>query len=74
MQTSAGSAASARTSSPAAELRAAVEHHGKGRLDKAEELYRRALRRHPDHPDILHLLGVLAFDRGRPERALQLIG
>ena len=56
------------------ELRTAVEHHRAGRFDKAEALYRRALRRHPNHPDILHLLGVLALDRGRPERAIQLIG
>ena len=55
------------------ELRAAIEHHRAGRLDKADDLYRRALRRHPDNPDILHLLGVLALDRGRPERAIQLI-
>lgn len=56
------------------ELRLAVEYHRAGRLDKAEGLYRQALRRYPDHPDILHLLGVLALDRGRPERAIQLIG
>ncbi len=56
------------------ELRAAVEHHRRGRLDKAEDLYQRALRRYPGHPDTLHLLGVLALDRGRPERAIQLIG
>ncbi len=55
-------------------MRAAVEHHRAGRLDKAEDLYRRALRRYPDHPDILHLLGVLALDHGKPERAIQLIG
>lgn len=66
-----------RASRPAAlsdELRAAVEHHRAGRLDKAEDLYRGALRRRPDHPDILHLLGLVALDRGRPERAIQLIG
>ena len=65
---------SARQTATPDELRAAVEHHRAGRLDKAEDLYRRALRRHPDHPDILHLLGALALDHGKPERAIQLIG
>ena len=30
-------------------------------------------RRFPDHPDALHLLGVIAHQRGRQERAIQLI-
>ena len=51
-----------------------MEHHHAGRLDRAEALYRKALDKAPDHPDALHMLGVIATARGRPERAIQLIG
>lgn len=51
----------------------AVRHHQGGRLDEAEKLYRRVLKAQPRHPDALHLLGVVAYQRGRNERARQLI-
>lgn len=36
-------------------------------------MYRRILRREPNHPDALHLLGVLARQSGDPEAAIELV-
>lgn len=44
-----------------------------GDLDKAAGIYRSILVKHPDHPGALHLLGVIAHQRGRHDRALTLI-
>jgi protein O-GlcNAc transferase len=44
-----------------------------GRRDRAEALYRKVLQRVPDHADALHLLGLIAHERGRHRRAIQLI-
>jgi tetratricopeptide (TPR) repeat protein len=58
----------------AASLARALAHHRAGQLDQAELLYRRVLDQAPAHPDALHLLGVLAHQRGQPGRAAELIG
>ena len=50
-----------------------MAHHRAGNIAKAEINYKRALAAKPGDPAALHLLGLAAFDRGRPERALQLI-
>ena len=55
-------------------VQAGLAHHQAGRLDRAEALYRKALRRKPDHPQATHLLGVIAFQCGRVSAALELIG
>jgi tetratricopeptide (TPR) repeat protein len=55
------------------DLREGLAHHQAGRLDTAEAFYRKALKKAPEHPDALNLLGVIAQDRGRPVRAVQLI-
>ena len=55
-------------------LGVAVGHHQSGRLAEAEALYRQVLSRSPDHPEALHLLGVLAGQVGRTEVAIELIG
>ncbi|MGQ9368352.1 tetratricopeptide repeat protein [Azospirillum sp. ST 5-10] len=52
----------------------ALEHHLAGRLAEAEILYGRILDAEPRQPDALHLLGVLAGQTGRPDRAAALIG
>ncbi|MGP0089283.1 MAG: tetratricopeptide repeat protein [Xanthobacteraceae bacterium] len=52
---------------------AGIAHHQAGRLAEAEELYRRILAAHPNHPDALHLLGLIASQVGRHELAVQLI-
>ena len=55
------------------DLQAGLAHHQAGRLDRAETLYQSVLRRHPEDPDALNLLGVIAHERGRPVRAVQLL-
>jgi tetratricopeptide (TPR) repeat protein len=63
-----------RHAAPTAELTAALEHHRAGKLDRAEALYRKFLRKAPGNPDALHLLGVIAAARGDPDQAIELIG
>ncbi len=46
---------------------------GEGRLDAAEASLSAALAALPDHPDALHLFGVLALRRGDAARAVELI-
>jgi tetratricopeptide (TPR) repeat protein len=53
---------------------AALRYHQTGRLDLAARLYERILTQRGDHPDALHLLGVVALQQGNPERAVELIG
>jgi Tfp pilus assembly protein PilF len=68
--------ATARRPSPAASaiaLGEAREHHQVGRLQEAEALYRHVLEAEPEHPDALHMLGVLAYQTGRNDLAAQLI-
>jgi tetratricopeptide (TPR) repeat protein len=57
-----------------AQLAAAFQHHQAGRFERAASLYRQILNKKPDHPDALHLLGILALREGRGDRAVQLIG
>jgi predicted TPR repeat methyltransferase len=55
-------------------VRRAMHEHGRGRFDIAQSLYLRALEHEPEHPDALHLLGVLMAQRGQNQRAAELIG
>jgi predicted O-linked N-acetylglucosamine transferase (SPINDLY family) len=50
-----------------------LAHHAAGRLDEADALYREVLGAEPDNVDALHFLGVVAFQRGDPARAVELI-
>jgi tetratricopeptide (TPR) repeat protein len=50
-------------------LEMAVEHHRAGRLHRAEALYRKVIEVQPNEADALHLLGVLAHQRGRFDEA-----
>jgi tetratricopeptide (TPR) repeat protein len=54
-------------------LEEAVARHRAGKLADAESIYRQILTQRPDHPAALHLLGLLSFQSGRPEQALDLI-
>jgi predicted O-linked N-acetylglucosamine transferase (SPINDLY family) len=56
-----------------ATLEEGLRHHQAGRLDRAEEFYRRVLRTDPRQPDALHLLGMAAFARGLPEQGRDLV-
>jgi len=51
----------------------AFEHHQAGRLDEAESLYRQMLSADPRHADSLNMLGVVTFQKGDPELAIELI-
>jgi protein O-GlcNAc transferase len=52
----------------------ALRHHGAGRLAEAERLYRQVLAADGRHSDSLHLLGLIAYQVGRYESAVELIG
>jgi tetratricopeptide (TPR) repeat protein len=54
-------------------LQAAMRHHQAGQLAAAEKIYREILRQHPDHPDALQMLGILAGQRGDADAAIDLI-
>ena len=51
----------------------ALEHQRAGRLQQAEAACRNILQAFPDHPEALHLLGILAHQTGKNETAVQLI-
>lgn len=53
---------------------AALAHHRAGRLGDAEKIYREVLGARPNHPDALHLLGMLAAQTGRLDAAMTLVG
>lgn len=50
-------------------LQQALRDHHAGRLDLAEQAYRHILQDTPTHADALHLIGVIAYQRGRYEEA-----
>ena len=54
-------------------IRYAVSLQRKQQLDAAETLYRRVLALAPEHPDALHYLGLLCFQRGRSDEAVELL-
>ncbi len=56
------------------DLRLGLQQHQRGRLDEAATLYRQVLAARPDHPDALHLLGVVAHQKGDQACAAELIG
>jgi tetratricopeptide (TPR) repeat protein len=54
-------------------LQVAIQHHQLGRLQEAGRIYQSVLARNPNHPDALHLLGVVAHQLGQHQQAAQLI-
>ena len=48
--------------------------HGAGLPAEAEKLYQQVVDANPRHADSLHMLGVIAHQRGHHERAIDLIG
>jgi tetratricopeptide (TPR) repeat protein len=54
-------------------LQLGLQHHQAGRLAQAEACYREILQQESQHPDALHLLGVIAQQIGRYDAAIQLI-
>jgi predicted O-linked N-acetylglucosamine transferase (SPINDLY family) len=55
-------------------LAIAIEHHRAGRLETAAHHYRQILAVEPKHAHALHLLGVVARQRGNHELAVEYIG
>ncbi len=51
----------------------AVKHHSAKQFTEAQALYQRVLDEDPNHPDALHLLGMLAHNAGDNDRAVALI-
>jgi tetratricopeptide (TPR) repeat protein len=49
----------------------ALNMHQRGKLREAEDRYRTILRAYPEHPDCKHFLGVLRFQQGRNDEALE---
>src|SRR5271163_1862257 len=49
----------------------ALNMHQRGKLHEAEDRYRTILRAYPEHPDCKHFLGVLRFQQGRNDEALE---
>lgn len=54
-------------------LEQAVQHHNAGRFPEAEKCYRQVLQADPDQPVALHLLGMIAFQSGNVEAAIELV-
>ena len=48
--------------------------HRQGRFDEAGPLYQQVLQLQPRHFQALHLLGIMAAQTNRPDRAVELIG
>jgi len=55
-------------------MNTAIELHGQGRLEEAEEIYRRVLKIKPDHADAMNLLGVIYQARGKYDEAIEILG
>lgn len=51
----------------------AVKLHSARRLPEAEALYKQILQQNPHHHDALHLLGLIAQQSGKSDRAVELI-
>src|SRR5271155_3117590 len=56
-----------------ATIHTAMMHHQSGRLPQAEACCRQILKMTPNHPDALHLLGLIAYQVGKNEIAAELI-
>jgi len=52
-------------------LARAIVHHQEGRLPEAGQLYQQILARNPRHPEVLNLLGVLAWQQGHNQEAIR---
>jgi predicted O-linked N-acetylglucosamine transferase (SPINDLY family) len=50
-----------------------MSHHRAGRLAEAERIYRQVLAQQPNHADVLHRLGMLEDQLGRPDVGVELI-
>lgn len=72
MRNEGGTSASPRASSQSA-YQTALAHHRAGRLPQAEAIYRQILQVDPQHPDALHMLGMVAAQMGDNQVAINLV-
>jgi protein O-GlcNAc transferase len=56
-----------------AKLKKGTHHHHAGRLAAAMDVYEEVLNHRPEHPDALHLSGLVAHQQGRSEEAIRRI-
>jgi tetratricopeptide (TPR) repeat protein len=54
-------------------FKSAVAYHQAGQLDQAERLYNKILISQPRQPDVLHMLGLICFQRQQIDKAIELI-
>ena len=64
----------AAVETPAQAFPGAVRLHQAGRIDQARNAYRRILAARPAHAGALHYLGVIAYEAGDSDHAIDLIG
>ena len=57
----------------ATEMKTAMQYHQAGRLHKADAIYRKVLSIEPNHPDALHMLGLIAHQANKNDAAAELI-
>jgi tetratricopeptide (TPR) repeat protein len=55
------------------DLNTALGYHQRGMLEQAAQFYQTLLAQNANHADALHLLGVVALQRGDPARAVEYI-
>ena len=60
-------------SNPVRNLEKGLHLHQQGRLDQAQEIYRQVLQYQPQNSDALHLLGVVAMQKGDNPSAVESI-
>jgi len=53
------------------ELEKALQLQRNGRYNQAEQIFHRILKSHPNHSDSIHYLGIIAFQRGHLDLAIQ---
>ena len=54
-------------------IKLGLQHHRAGQLQEAKVVYEQALKLQPQHPDALHLTGLIALQSGDAGRAVTLI-
>jgi tetratricopeptide (TPR) repeat protein len=55
-------------------LQSAIAKHKQGQLIEAQELYKKILEIEPKNADVMHLLGVIAYQNGNYQVAVEMIG
>ena len=54
-------------------LEMAIRFHSAGQLQQAEQIYRQILQAEPGHAESWHLLGMIAYQAGQRETAIEYV-